>query len=321
MQQINLKTKIYIAVFITFFSACIASSIWSTYFRGSSTSSTTLPTKIVLNNFNHYTYTIDYTWVSNEATVEPQTDNFVYKPKIEITRNIIRQAASKLGLSNESHNAERKFTAWTKEGVNELFKDYITFDEFSYKLNLRFAEGLNKQPLEDREIYPFIAEFLGIPKHEVVIVENSKFDVYNTITYQVKLFGKIVNFDKADQYFATVGLANGKIVQLFTYVLPFEYEKDVELKPLTKISSQNLSSLYVQANFKSEVPTGASAYGSEFSFRSPARVGYRKHDFEYIYFKNSDEFLLIPVIKITGVYTDAAGQRGEAILIIVNQEP
>jgi len=320
--QLNRKSKIYFAALIAVLIVCIASSIWSIFFRGSSTTIVTTPNRLRLENFNHYTYTIDYTWDSNETMVDPSANNFVYKPKTEISKNNIRQAALKLGLSNEAFNAEKKFTAWTKQGVDDLFEDYITFDELTYKLEVRFAEGLNQTTLDSQKIYPFVAEFFQIPANEVFIVENTKIDIYNTLAYQVKLFGRIVNFDNADQYFATAGLANGKIVQFFTYILPNEYDKDIELKPLTKVTKQNLSNLYVQANFKSDNPTGASAFGSEFSFRAPAKVGYRKYDFEYIYFKNSDnKFLLIPVIKITGIYTDAADQRGEAILIIVNQEP
>lgn len=318
--KLNKKAKRYLIALVIALVLCASYTIWAAFFRG------TPPVEVkqefmTLNNFNNYTSPKNYTIVSDELTIDKSDNNFVMKPSPQIDIQNIKNGALKLGLSNEAENESLGLTVWTKPGVNNALGDRVMFDTRKQILRVNYANGINSENLDSDKAYDFLTDFFGLPKHEVTIVKNFKVGGANSVSYQVKLFGRPVFFNLADPNFSEVGIKDGKVVQFFIYLLPKDFSRGFELKSLSKVSKENISGLYAQANFKPDNPTGGSEFGSEFLFASPATVGFREYKHGYIYFRDSVLGpVLIPTINISGVYTDANGERGEAILIVVNQE-
>lgn len=319
--QLNTRTKIYLAVLAIVLILCVTVSIWSVFFRGSKTTQVTQK-RLTLNGFNNYIYTSDYTLATDKLDVGESKDNFILRPNEDKFRENIRISALKLGLSNEATNEVKDITTWTSQGVNDLNSDFIVYNGKNMTLNVSYAAGLNSSALDSKDVYKSMINFFGLPEHEVTITENQKFDIYNTMIYQAKIFNRPVYFNKADLNFSIVGLKNGKVITYFTYVLPAEdsFNKDFELIPLKSFDKNTFINLYAQVDFKPENATGASAFGSEFIFSPPAEVGIRKFEPAYIYYNDfSEKRMLIPIFHISGVFSDAAKHRGEAVLLVVNQ--
>lgn len=274
-----------------------------------------------LSEFNsNLKYGSDFTYLSS-LSFNSVDNNYVYKSNDANFIDEIRNGAAKIGLSNESNNNQRKLNVWTKEGVEDLSEDYVTFDQTSLTFRVKYHPGLNSQNLNVSDVYSYITNFFALPKHEVTIVSNTTSGNANFLSYKVKFNGQPVFFNNVDEIYSTVTLTNGKITQVFMYILPGDTEKKFEIKPLTKINAEILDQKYFQIRLTPTDFTSTSSSGSEQSFFRPARVGSTESAFGYFFLKDSTEGLLyVPVVVLTGNYTDAKDFRGRSLLLVVNQD-
>lgn len=317
----NKKGILYLIIFGIVLFACIAATVWNVVFR--TTENNVLPySNLTLQDFYSYRYGSDFTYVTDAVKVDAVKENYFYKAESPaIDKNNLKNGALKLGLSNEAYNPGKKLTVWTKPGIDDLSGDYIQFDETVNTLDLLVDGGLNSKELEVEEVYPYLVQFFGLNENEVTISENTKFGDTVFLTYQAKLFDKHVYFNGGNQTFATVAVTKGKIIQVFIRILPKNFSNAGELKSITEISKETIPSFYYQISVKPQINVGSSNSGTEIGFNPPASFGYRQHENSYMLY--TDPVLgnvLLPVVAVSGVYTDKSDDRGEATLLIVNQE-
>lgn len=319
MNVMKLNKKIIAGFFVIFVLTVIV--VGQVLFRQPSTPTKNIQ-RLVLNNFANQRYG-EYFTVANDIDITTANNNNKSYKAMGLSKNYenIKIAAFKLGLSNESKNINTGITKWTKQGVNDIRGDYVYLDERSGYVRVMYANGINENSLENNEYMKFIIGFFGLPEYEVFTLNRNVQENVEVITYGVKWRGFNVYFNNADKIYSTVVASSGKIVNLFFYILPFEFVDYIDLEPVEKVTKENLRLHYYQIALELEGFSSASNLGSEVMVDPPVKVGFRDQKEAYIYFYDKNQaWLLVPVLDINGVFTDSTGQRGKANLLIVNQK-
>jgi hypothetical protein len=261
--------------------------------------------------------------INGEFNPELNEKNFYYISRASYETQELRNTGLKLGLSNEAYNEQTGRRAWTRQGVNDLGGDYIVYLERENTISLLIQNGINTNNLNVEQVYPFISEFMNLPDYDVELVNrfDSGKNSYN-LFYGVKHNGIDVYFNSISQYFMTVNVFEGKIVEIFMNNFTISPEQQKELKPLTKISETVLTTgaSYYSTQFSPDNPQ-RSDFGASPDYLPPANITFSQSSFAYIYlFDRNLGNLLLPVIILNGDYIDAAFERGKAKMLVVNQE-
>lgn len=295
--------------------------VFQVFFRSSSN----LPTerqKIFLNNYTTQRYGRDFT-IANDIDIKSSENNKSYKA-IGLNKYYenIKTGALKLGLSNEESNQTTGITQWSKVGSNNIYSEYVYLDRAEGYVRVTYANGMNSDALGSDNYISFINDFFGLPNHEVAILSNQRIDSYTNINYSVKIQGREVYFGDGDNVYLNIGIVDGKIVKVFFYILPEEFTEYLELDPITKVNKDNIQTYYYKVKLQLENASGRSDLGVEYSVATPANIGFRGQTEGYSLFYDTNQgWLLLPIVVIDGVFTDASSQRGKSYLLVVNQAP
>ena len=279
--------------------------------------------RLILSNFTTKRYSSHFTFANESLNIDKAGHNKVRKALgLSKYYENIKTAALKLGLSNESRNPTTGITLWTRQGESGNAGNNIYLDERTGYFKVIYDFGINSSPLESKDYMTYINSFFGLYEHETSILSESKLGKANVYTYSVKFMGSQVYFSDADPNYANIISVDGKIVNLLIYILPGEFLDYLELNPVEKVSRDNILSLNYQVNFEYDAMSNSSVLGSEIVFSPPANIGFRGQKEGYSLFYDTNQgWLLIPIVIIEGVFTDASSQRGKSYLLVVNQAP
>lgn len=276
---------------------------------------------IELQSFLNYKYS-DYFTINSDIEFKTTDNNLVYKVSgLNSGIESVKNAALKLGLSKEIPNVNTKITKWVREGENVRALNSITLDNVKGTVNVFYENGINDQPLGSEEYLNYLKSFFGFPvMYEIYLISRETQQDSEFLNYGIKWQEKDIYFDQADNVFLSVTVANRKIISVFFHLLPTEIIEFKKLKPIDKVTKDNIASYYYQLNVKPKEIQSASEYGSETIVVPPIKVGLRGQKDAYILFNDPTlSWLLIPVIDFNGVFLDANNQKGSVSLLIVNQ--
>jgi hypothetical protein len=317
--HVKLDKKIILGL-IAVFILCLVLLLQSIFVRPSSDSKPKFDT-IELQSFSNYKYG-DYFTVNSDIEFKTTSNTLVYKVSgINSGIESVKNAALKLGLSKEIPNVNTKITKWVKDDENVRALNSVTLDNIKGTVNVFYENGINEKPLESEDYLNYLKSFFGFPDmYEIYLISKETQQDSEFLNYGVKWQEKDIYFDQADNIFLSVTIVNKKIISVFFHLLPTEITDFKKLKPIDRVTKDNIASYYYQLSLKPEEIQSASEYGSETIVVPPVKVGLRGQKDAYILFNDPTlSWLLIPVIDFNGVFLDANNQKGSASLLIVNQ--
>lgn len=317
-KKISLQTYLYIIGTIVILFAIIGYFIFSAFFLKNNQINYK---NLKLNEFKtKYNVNQDFTLVS-DLNLDTLDSNKLYQSNDTVYQNI-KNAAVKLGLSNEAINTNAKVTTYTPDGVNSLSAEkFIKIDEDKNFISVNYVGGVNNQPLKKDDVYNYLKDLLGLPDYETSIsTTNIKDDLNYSLQFSATYNGKKIRFNGTDDSYIQVYVTGGKILEIYFYYLPQAFTSDSELRQLSKISNDNLSGKYYYLQVFAD-SFSTSSNGIEPIVNYPIQINPLKYNDEYLFYKDrSVGILLIPARTVNINYTDDTLQRGSGTLLIVNQQ-
>ena len=261
----------------------------------------------------------DFTLVS-EISFEKSNSNKLFKAGGTDYTNI-KNAALKLGMSKESFNTKTKVIVYTPENVNTVTAGkFIKIDEDLNLVTVNYIGGINNQPVKKDDVYNYLKDLFGLPEYSVEISNSNVTDEDNfSLTFIAKYDDKKIRFNGVDDSYLQVYVAKGKIVEVYFSYLPVQFTSDNELKNLEKINKDTIQGKYY---YLSVFPTTfqSSEGGLEPTVNYPIQLNTLKYSDEYLFYKDRNlGILLIPIRTINVNYTDNLLERGEGVLVVINQ--
>jgi hypothetical protein len=264
--------------------------------------------------------TIDFT-VKNEIELPKLAENFVYKASA-LPINNITNSTLKLGLSNESVNDVSQVYSWRRGDMNS--PDLIVLKAQRSRLEIRYPSGLNNEKLNADQTFKYINDFFGLNNFEPSFIGEANFDeggARKVATFKYKFNNETVNFEQASDVAATIITEKGKIIEAYIFLIPQNFEKSYEVKPVEKINATQLSGLYYFVNIKPSVTVNSGVLGGEGGYFSPVTINMKEttHTYYYYYDTTAGTAYLLPAFLISGNYIDQKNNLGEFVMIVINQ--
>lgn len=265
-----------------------------------------------------YKNDIDFT-ILNELDIKSSDKNIVFLiKKDENLVDKIRTGALKLGLSKESVRQDEKIYAWVKDDT--LYDSSIVFYEKTGRIDIKYSNGINTQPIEAENSYKYLTDFFSLSVKDYYLDKVTTMGDAQIVTFGRKVESKDLLFNKADKDIATIVISKGKIVDVQLIYTTSAIEKEYDLKPITKINRQNLSSLYYFTNITPQNSFSRSQYGSEPQPGKNMKVSIKLYEEVYYYYILGENKYFLPALKILGDYIDESNNKGTFTLIVVNQD-
>lgn len=275
-----------------------------------------------LNGFKTPGYNKDH-YISGEVEFS-QRPSVVYKA-VDFDEILfsLRNVANKLGLNRELKNQKQNEYRWVKVSFRD--EEYILMSIVEGTVKISYPNGLNPTSLQTQDYLPFLKEFLGLMHLEIELQSSHQEANFVIVDYFLKYKNKIVYFSSDTPTFMSVIAIDGKIVEVFFYLVStVSVTEFAVLSPLTKINGENIEKLHYRIHLKLDesyvIDAGMSRVLAPIY---PVEIGLRQLvDDGYYFFRNSKgELLYLPILIVKSTLKDAAQARGEAYLLVLNQEP
>lgn len=270
----------------------------------------------------NYLHNRDFT-LTNDIEIKPALVSEVYRSsadKFFIDKDIIRIKANQLGLALEEANVFTEVYYWSK--TIDKSSNTIKLDENLRSFSISYPLGINDTQVADADVYGFVRDFFGLKIIDGELLEAS--DPVNgakTLSFKAKLNGTEIFYGKAEEIFASAVVNNGKIVSANIKLVPSQLTKNLELKPVTLISPNNINNYRYVVEFEKLQIASRDDYTVNLPFGENTRVILKEYKSAfYNYYDSEGSTYILPAIEVRGEYIDDNNNKGNVRIILINQE-
>lgn len=274
--------------------------------------------KITLSGF---TVVKDFKLSNNINIPNTISELFYIKDFEEIIINL-RNLAQKYGLTRELFNEVNQNYRWVKNNFRDQDFIYLDYDIGFFEIN--YTNGLIQVNGNPEDILSQLKELLGFRNFEIQLNKLDKVGEIQVIKYKVIYKNKTVYFDQGISDFLTVYIVKNQINYISGYLFSTYLSNPTNLKPLEYVGPENISFLDYRFYISLDDFSSSSSMGVEKTPYYPLNIGFRnfKEEAFFVYKnKESNTWMLLPIVVIESNFLDAGNQRGTLDFIVLNQSP
>jgi hypothetical protein len=264
---------------------------------------------------------VDFRLDNELAVNKPETNSYFSIENNPGLQNL-KNAAIKLGLTEELSNPSNGVTAWTKNDAATT--NSIVYYRSRNYVEIRYPTGINAETVKPEDSFNYVTQFLGFTSFPVSINSNSTTGSSQLLTFSQKYNDKNVLYPTTQIGNAsTIRIENGKITEANLYYIGSEAKPLGNLNNISKISNENLSSFQYYVTIKPASNTTGSQLGSEPGVYKQLQFAMKSYKESYTYYydiKNNSSYL-VPSLEVTGNYIDRDNNIGTFTLNVINQAP